>query len=234
MFEGLTTLLEIQTRDREALSLEEKKRDLIGELSEKENELGTLEGELRRQTKELTGMKVARKEREIELDSKLAVIQKMEVQLFQLKTNEEYQTLQKEIEALKRTCTSVEDEILDLMEGIERSRAEIAKGEGAILEVMEEIKRAREVLNREKDLIEAEIDRLGGEKKILLTSVPPLLAEKYERTMRHYANAAVVPVVDNICQGCYTNLPRHAVEDIRVSREPIFCQNCSRFLFLDE
>jgi len=158
----------------------------------------------------------------------------MEIQLFQLKTNEEYQTLQREIDSLKKECTAIEDEILNLMEGLEQSGNAMAEKETAIGDVNDDIRQAKEALNAEKDTIEAEIHSLEGEKKILASSVEPLLSERYERTMRHYGNSAIVTVVDNICQGCYTNLPRHTVEEIRAHSEPIFCQNCSRFLYLDE
>ena len=49
----------------------------------------------------LTALQVKRKNREGDLESKEGVIKKYQIQLYQVKTNKEYQSLQKEIETLK-------------------------------------------------------------------------------------------------------------------------------------
>ena len=217
------------------MSLRLKGRELSGDLSTRERMLGRREEELQQRREEFKEITLARKEQEIELDSKLAGIQKMEIQLFLLKTNKEYQALQKEIGFLKKACTATEDNILDLMERLEKVREEIAGGQKSVSVAEEEARKARENLDREKGYIEAETHRLEGKKMITasLMDDPPLI-ERYKKIISHYGSRAVVPVVDNICQGCFTNLPRHTVDEIRISRKPFFCENCSRILYLND
>ncbi len=225
--------MEIQQKDIEIRSFGEREKGLTSDVSRKDERLGQMRRELETKKEELKKIKVKTKDQEIELDSNLAKIKKMEIQLFQLKTNEEYQALHREIESIKDECSAVEDVILDLMERIEEAQHEIAEREKSVADGEEEILKARETLAREKDGIAAEIHRLEGEKKIIASPVDPLLIERYEKIMSHRRNRAIVPVIDNICQGCYTKLPRHTVDEVRASEKPIFCEECSRILYLD-
>ena len=54
-------------------------------------------------------------------------IKKYQTQLYQIKTNKEYMSLQKEIEGLKADNSVLEDDILESMERIDKLKAEIAE-----------------------------------------------------------------------------------------------------------
>lgn len=234
MLDDIAKLLEIQRKDAEILSLREEEEKLIADLSRQEGILDRTKRELEGRREERRKMAVSRDEGQLDLDSKLESVKKLELQLFQLKTNKEYQALQREIGALKEACTDIEDRILNFMENIESVNSEIKEHDKSVAEMETGLAKAAGNLDREKGRVTSEIQRLDGEKRIIGSSVDQLLMARYEKILSHYGSRAIVLVVDDICQGCYTNLPRHTVDEIRVSEKPILCENCARILYLDD
>src|SRR3989338_8624390 len=73
----------------------------------------------------IKALQLRRKEKEIDLQEKEANVKKLQFQLFQIKTNKEYQTMQHEIEGLKADNSRLEDEILLMMEEADKLSSEL-------------------------------------------------------------------------------------------------------------
>ncbi len=53
---------------------------------------------------------------------------------------------------------------------------------------------------------------------------------KYTRLTNRYGNA-VVPIVNNICQGCYLVLPTQMISVEEKNETVVTCPNCGRILY---
>lgn len=64
----------------------------------------------------------------------------------------------------------------------------------------------------------------------IISKLKDHLYRKYTRLTKRYGNA-VVPVVNNICQGCYLVLPTQMIAPEQENQSVATCPNCGRILY---
>lgn len=234
MKEQIQQLLLVQSKDIEINFLEKELKQLPEELESFKQNVSLAEGELQKKQEELKKLQVERKEQEVELASKEENIKKCETQLFQVKTNEEYKAMQKQIQDLKFECGLLEDTILETMEKIDKIYAEVKEKE-------EKVKQEKSVLSqKEKETqekiseIKSKIENLKNERAKVAENVEPELLSRYERIFTNKMDVAVVPVHNNACGGCHMKLPPNVVNEVIKSKTGIICENCSRIMYWPE
>ena len=114
--EQLSTLLQLQDLDSKIYTLSREKRSKPLELEILRQTRDTDKQKISVVEKELIELQLQRKNKEIDLETKEGVIKKYQIQLYQIKTNKEYQSLQKEIGTIKADNSVLEEEILQIME----------------------------------------------------------------------------------------------------------------------
>jgi predicted nucleic acid-binding Zn-ribbon protein len=170
-----------------------------------------------------------------DLEGEIKVIQekitKHKDQLYQVKTNEQYRAMLKEIEGEEGNIRQIEDRVLEKMiesEEIQKHVQEAAaRLEGEKARVAAEIKRLQD--ERQKDLEERErLQARRGEVTDVLSE--PVLA-LYERIRTYRTGAAVAEVRDGLCTACNVRLRPQAYNEVRRSEAVMACENCSRILY---
>ncbi|MEI8176047.1 MAG: C4-type zinc ribbon domain-containing protein [Candidatus Omnitrophota bacterium] len=176
---------------------------------------------------------VRKKELELDLEAKEAGIKKLQTQLFQLKTNKEYQAMQKEIESQKADVSLIEEGILQVFDRIDACGKEIVRQK----EILEG---RRQKFVAEKQTIEAQArqidERLAGliaERTTRAQKVDKEYLSRYERILASKDGVAMVPVEGDTCGGCNINLPAQVINEIRLKEELIFCGSCARILYTE-
>ncbi|MEO0292700.1 MAG: C4-type zinc ribbon domain-containing protein [candidate division WOR-3 bacterium] len=64
----------------------------------------------------------------------------------------------------------------------------------------------------------------------IVSQIKDHLYRKYSRLTKRYGSA-VVPVVNNICQGCYLLFPTQMIAPEQKNKSVITCPNCGRILY---
>ena len=64
----------------------------------------------------------------------------------------------------------------------------------------------------------------------LEAKVPRQMLTRYRRLLDHSGGRAVVPVVDSVCTGCFTNVPTSFTSVVH-SGKVLNCESCGRILF---
>ena len=176
---------------------------------------------------------VKRKQQELDLQSKEDGIKKLQVQLYQLKTNKEYQTMQQEIEGQKADNSLVEDEVLILMEEAENLNKDLTKEKALFAD-------AEKHLNEDKKKIEAEIASLDGEisaleaqRKEMAALVDKKVLAHYEKVLYGRDGVALAAVKGKACQGCFMNLPPQVINEIKMKDRIVTCESCARILYIE-
>ena len=105
---------QIDRLEAEEESIPEKKRDL-------EEDLNAHRALVEEAKTESTDLAKKRKELEIELEEGNAKKDRFKHQMFQVKSNREYEALQHEISAIEEKNSGLEDEILEIMDRSEKS-----------------------------------------------------------------------------------------------------------------
>ena len=149
----------------------------------------------------------------------------------QAKNNEEYRALLKEAEYLKKSNSTREDEILNIMEELETLTEENKK-----LRVwLEEIRKSAAEKKREVEqwltVSLADQGKLDTERSLLAKDLPRQLLSTYKRIYNGRNGRAVVPIIDGICQECHLQIPPQSYNELQRNQTILACPNCQRILY---
>ena len=158
-------------------------------------------------------------------------ITKHKDQLYQVKTNEQYKAMLKEIAGEETNIRAIEDQILEKMIEAEDLQQHVqdaaARLEGEKARVAGEIKRLQD--ERQTDLDERE--RLQARRTELTAALSDSVRNLYER-LRSYRNGiALAEVREGLCTACNVRLRPQVYNEIRSSDVVLTCENCSRIVY---
>ena len=213
------------------------KRDTIasipGAIAQVEMQARKLEEDLqgRRQ-----GLEEAQKERrrvEGEVDLVKEKLSRYQEQLMQVKTNETYRVLLKEIDTAKAEIAEREERILENMLLADDLSEQLGAGEKEFEALRHRLDLEKAELERGRGEAEARQRVLEGQREQLAAflSAPTLATYQSVATMR--GGVAVAAARDELCLGCRVKLRPQVFQEIRrgVLRQ---CDTCSRFLHFTE
>ena len=176
-------------------------------------------------------LQVSKKEKEIELETKETGIKKLNTQLYQLKTNKEYEAMQQQIGLAHADCSVLEEEILKLMDAIEQEEKNIAKKQKETEQRQQDVNAQIKQIEQQISAIEAELAKEEEKRKILAADVAPKVLSHYERILEGKDGFAMAPIVEHTCGGCHMQLPPQVINEIRLKQDIIYCHICSRILY---
>lgn len=230
----IQSLIQLQTIDTEIYALRFEKeskpkqiKSLEEAFQEKKQGIAALE-------KNLLDLQKQRKDQELELASQEEEAKKLQTQLFQLKTNKEYQAMVKEIDDKKADGSVIEDKILNLLDQIDRLKSDINQEK-------QKLQQEEGLFNQEKTNIEnriKEIDerlaQLDVKRKQLTPTIDPQILGQYERILLNRDGLAIVSVKDNSCQGCNLFVPAQVINLIKMYEGMVTCEVCNRILYIED
>ena len=147
----------------------------------------------------------ARRAAEKDLAGVQGRLSKYRDQLMEVKTNREYQAMQKEIEVAQQEVRRLEDRILERMIEADDLTAGVKLAEAALAADQAAIAAERQALEAEARKLETELERVHGEREGLLREVPPPLLETYALLIQRRGSA-----VGRSPRGPLLGLPRPA------------------------
>jgi predicted nucleic acid-binding Zn-ribbon protein len=232
--EEVAKLVLLQNIDKKIFDLKKEKALCPEKVDALQKDFEAKKSHLKNLEDERQKLALKQKQKELDLGAKEDGIKKVQGQLGQLKTNKDYQTKLSEIESLKADKSLIEEDVLKLMEEIDAARPVIEKEKQALGEEEKEFTAQKnEVLSRQKD-IDAQLAALDDERKICASSVDKRILGRYEHILPAKEGVALVPVVQNSCQGCFMHVPHQVVNEIKMHEHLITCEVCSRILYLEE
>ena len=181
--------------------------------------------------KRLTANLKERKDLEGDIKANQDKITRHRDQLYQMKTNEQYKAMLKEIEGEEASVRKIEDQILEKMiesEEIQKLVQEAAaRLDGEKARVAAEIKHLQD--ERQKDIDARE--SLQTRRKEVAASLSEPVLELYERIRTYRAGPAVAEVRNGLCTACNIQLRPQVYNEIRTGETVMVCENCSRIQY---
>jgi predicted nucleic acid-binding Zn-ribbon protein len=158
---------------------------------------------------------------------------RLQEQIAEVKTNDQYRALRNEISFAKKEIRTAEDQIIDRMEEAEVLTGKVATAEQALAE--ESVGVAKEVAEVEK-VVDGDRQKLAEarvERDKVAAQVPPRLLRAYERVRRKLKDRAVSPAVNGRCSSCNMVLRQNLLQQLRRSSDSdvITCEFCSCILY---
>ena len=197
--------------------LEEEFQVHQGALDAKKEALAETERELRSKNAELTDQQEQRK--------------KYETQLRIVKTNKEYQALDKEISFQQEKEAEVEDAILGIMLDIDRFQEELRQGQVSFDAEKEKVRIQKAKYAQEERDLAAAVAAQQKERKRFSPSVGKDLMNSYQAWVKRRKTAFVSIVANNACGGCRIAIPPQALKESRKFEKIVQCSSCKRILF---
>lgn len=172
-------------------------------------------------------------------------IEKLQGNVRQVKKNDEYQTLMKEINSVKADKAVVEDALLEKWTALEHHEAAIKDKKGELAAFESEYGREKAKIEAEVAELQKQIQAEEDRRRELLGGIDADLLVLYERILnakndgRALAKIEAVASTDDEeadsfgCGGCRISLTLQDANLVYVGREPVQCKNCSRLLYLE-
>jgi len=227
----LELLVALQKRDFALDKLREKSVELPQQMGSNDSALVSQRANLEDAKNNVKRLQLSKKEKELELSTKENDIKKHNMELNTIKSNDTYKALLSEINTAKLSVSAIEDDILNIMEGIEKESKRV-KEEEAKLKAEETQLAAKNVqLKSELDSFMAELAKLEVEREEFAKQIPNDLLSSYEGIRASRQGIAIVPLEGENCGGCGMNLRAQNINDIIKGQEVVCCDSCQRILY---
>ena len=231
MHPDLKAVVEVQQLDRQVAVLGALIESLPKQIQTLQSQLDEFIRAHEERKKRLAANLKERKDLEGEIKVIQDKISKHKDQLYQVKTNEQYRAMLKEIEGEEANIRKIEDQVLEKMiesEDIQQHVQEAAaRLDGEKARVAAEIKRLHD--ERQKDLEERE--RLQARRKEVAAVLSESVLTLYERLRAYRPGVAVAEVRDGLCTACDVLLRPQVYNEVRAGNAVMTCENCNRIVY---
>ena len=173
---------------------------------------------------------LARREAEKTAESLVEQERKFQIQLTQVKKNEEYAALLHEIANAQKKRGELETFVLEKMEQ-ETAVAADAKRARAVLAEAEKVAAAEQAkVKQDEDAVRKEEADLLARREQALAALPAVLRARYERILIARKGNAIAELVGDSCAGCGGRIPAQAAIQVRRRLAVVECPDCGRLL----
>lgn len=231
MHSDLKAVVEVQQLDQQIAEMTVLIDSLPGQIQTLQSQLDNFIHAHEERKKRLASNLKERKDLEGDIKVIQEKITKHKDQLYQVKTNEQYKAMLKEIGGEEANIRKIEDQILEKMvesEEIQKHVQEAASRlEGEKARVAAEIKRLQD--ERQKDMDERE--SLQAQRKETAGLLTDSVLALYDRIRSYRTGAAVAEVRNGLCMACNVRLRPQVYNEVRQNEAVLTCENCSRIIY---
>lgn len=234
MKDMLDRLVHLQETDEKIVAFQREEEQIPRELEERERSVGLLEQErsqikaaLEELEKQIGGLN-------IELDEVKDHQRRCQARALAVKTQREYQAVQRESDIAKKRRGELEGQIKEFLEEkkvIEENYLEVESRAGGEAQTLE--KDRSEADSRLKQ-IQAEREDLEKTRAVEASLIDPLLLGKYQRVFERYRGKGVVRVSGGVCNGCYMTIPPQLYNQVLAQGGVHQCPNCGRIIYVEQ
>jgi predicted nucleic acid-binding Zn-ribbon protein len=173
-----------------------------------------------------------KKEKELEFAAKEENTKKLQSQLYQLKTNKEYNIMLQQINDTKADASLAEDKIIEAMEKIDKTKTSLDYEKGKIGE-------EEKIFLAEKKKVEDLIKEMDGsiaqflaQRNQTIPDIDNKILSQYERILHNRDGLAICAVKNNTCAGCNMFVPAQVINLIQMYDKMVTCEVCNRILVI--
>ncbi|HSF17799.1 MAG TPA: C4-type zinc ribbon domain-containing protein [Vicinamibacteria bacterium] len=234
MIPELENLVRLQALDDEMRALETRLAAIPKEIAALENEIATEKRNL--EEAETALGETQKTQRASERDLSLAEEKhgKYKDQLMNVKSNEEYKAMQKQIDVAKQHISDIEDAILAGLDQIEALEARRRARDQELKKGLVEITAMEKELEDERARLQKELDSRKSSREAILPSISSELLGEYQTIARSRGGVAVAEASDEHCQVCMVRLRPQVFHELKLGDRVHHCENCRRILFYRE
>lgn len=230
MWDGLDKLIELQKLDVAIARLDDEVRAIPKALEALDGHLGKAREAFEVAKGRSDQLQKDRRAKERELEESAQNAKKKQARLFEIKTNEEYSAVLKEIEALKAKSSQLETEVLEQMEAADATAKTVADAEQVFKAAQLDVQAERGEKEAKLATLRKELAALEATRKGQAGRLDGELLRLYTRLMKN-RDLAVVAVAEGSCQGCGMTLTPQTYNEVKRNDRMFTCPSCNRILY---
>ena len=170
-----------------------------------------------------------------EIDKDLAAVQgrlsKFKNQLMEVKTNKEYQAMQKEMAVAEEEISAQETRMLERMEEGDALTRDLKAAEAALRTEQASVTAEKAELDQEREAAERDLERALTERATVTSQMSREALALFERVAHGRKGVAVAEARDGLCTVCHVRLRPQMFNDVRRNDSLIQCESCTRILY---
>lgn len=159
-------------------------------------------------------------------------LKKFRARIYEVKSQKEMISLDNEIKKGEEEKSKLEENILKLMDEHDDLNNRIKSFSNNLKEEAVELKKEEEETNQKIELNTNKLKLVTEQRKEISKKVVKEILSLYEKIRANKNNLAVVPIKNNICQGCFITIPPQVINEIKESTDIIRCEACVRILYV--
>ncbi|MFP3949226.1 MAG: zinc ribbon domain-containing protein [Gemmatimonadota bacterium] len=226
-----STLQELQRLDEEIDRLEAEIRKYDPLIAQVEEPARELEGEVETTETRLQELELEERRLELAVQEKRERLQMLKDRLNEVRNVREEAAVQAELDMVRRSVESDEQEALSLLDQIRKAELRLDEQKDALEQEQDEIEpRRRELLAQQKEARER-LDEVKSERERVAGKVEERERRVYDRIRSGGRDVAVAPLTaDGACSHCFGMVPVQRRNEIRAGGAMIRCEACGVIL----
>jgi len=155
-------------------------------------------------------------------------------QLMAVKTNKEYQAMQKEISNGEEEIKRLEDKLLEKMLEGDDLNGSLKHADQLLVKERNIVETERARIEKERIELEQQIKVLQVERNEIVSQLPSQIIALFEMLARGRKGIAVVEAANGRCSSCQVRLRPQLFNNVRSNNTLIQCESCQRILYFAE
>jgi len=238
MNDEIMSLIKLQELDIELDVLQEEIESIPVRIEKLQSEIENLKSNLESVNNEIKQSQVKNKQLEGDLQVKDGEIKKHQSELNMVKTNDQYKALLSEIEECKEQKGKIEEDILVIMDIVEKGKSELVLKQKENSGKQNEIDALIKQLESKKYELEKKFSEEACKREEYTAKIPVKTMKKYEHVRSSRDGIAMASIENGACGTCYIKLTHQIISEVQKTMlqekfsSPVYCENCSRILYL--
>ena len=234
MNQTLEQLIKLQEIDQRLLEIKNFMGDLPSTVETQKKDVATMSSDNEVKQSRITQIEKEMRHCEREIEGMNTQMAKYKEQLYLVKSNKEYDSLNHEIDHMKTNISDFETQLLNLIEEKEELEEIIKIKTDKIKAITASLSSNKIELHSAMAETQNEQKELKKNRSTLLKDIESVELNAYERIRKSREGAGMVTIIGQACGGCYSQLPPQTVIEIKKNSDIIICPSCSIMLFWDE
>jgi len=234
MNERIEVLRRLQSIDTNIKRLEGDKLYRGYDVQKKQNQIQQKKQELAEIGEEIKAFQKNTGIKELDLKTKEGEIEKLRIQINQVKTNKEYSAIKNEIGGKEADKSLLEEEILMMITKYEEMQQRQGSFKKEVEHEESQLKGLQDRVKADLEKTENEITELKKKRSEFTAKLDQDALQHYKRLVSHKDALAVVSVVNMVCQGCFMAVTAQIINQLMAGKDITFCHSCGRILYLED
>jgi len=227
-------LVTLQEIDSELFDLAAEKGSFLPKIQERDAILEQERAGIKTAEQKLKELQASKKDRDNDLASAEEKIIKHEGELAKIKTNKEYTAMLEQIKSLRADVSMLEEKILSILDEIDTAACVLGTEKGRFETEQKKIDKEKEEIKSEERKVDGRINELRTKRLDLVKSIDASLMKRYDKILQNRGKHAVSKVNGEFCGICNMRLRPQVINEVKMFKDVITCESCSRILYVEQ